>query len=150
MMNRSHSSHSRPFDPVDAYDRDAAPKRFDILWSLAGVIFIAAATMIVVDEDWPSPLVSESEAAESTAPDGSLVPPRLNTIALSADFEVAPLSADDVRQLQLKLEMFGFAPGKIDGMAGPRTLGALNAYRQSRNLEPATSINYGSVEGLLD
>ena len=150
MTNRPLSSHSRPFDPVDVYDRDAAPKRFDLLWSLAGVIFIAAATMIVVDEEWPAPLVSESQAAESTAPDGSLIPPRLNTAALTADFEVAPLSADDVRQLQLKLEALGFAPGKIDGMAGPHTLGALNAYRASRNLEPATRVDYGSAGELLD
>lgn len=149
MTHRPHSSSSRSFDPVDAYDRDAAPKRLDVLWSLAGVVFIAAATMTLVDEEWPAPLVSESEAAESTAPAG-LVPPRLNTVALTADFVVAPLSADDVRQLQTKLAEFGFSPGKVDGIAGPKTLGALNAYRSARNLAPVTAIDYGSAKGLLD
>src|SRR5262245_6811157 len=110
MTNRPSSSRSRSFDLVDAYDRDASPKRLDMLWSLAGISFIGAATMTLVDEEWPAPLVSESEAAESTAPSGGLVPPRLNTVALTADVEVAHLRADDIRQLQLKLEQFGFAP----------------------------------------
>lgn len=149
MTNRPHFSPSRSFDSVATYDRDAAPKRLDTLWSLAGVVFIAAATMTLVDEEWPAPLVAKSEAAESTAPSG-LVPPRLNTVALTADFTVAPLGADDVRAVQAKLAELGFAPGKLDGIAGPRTLGALNAYRSARNLEPAARLDYSTADGLLD
>jgi peptidoglycan hydrolase-like protein with peptidoglycan-binding domain len=117
---------------------------------VAGVLFIAGATAVLVGEEWPTNLVPPTEAAESTAPSGTLIPPRPNFAALAADFEVAPLSADDVRQLQTKLDQLGFAPGKIDGIAGARTLGALNAYRGSRNLAPVKTVDYSTAAGLLD
>lgn len=152
MVHHRFSSDShRHFDPVAAYDHDAAPRRLDALWSLAGVVFIAVATTALVGEEWPENLVTASEAAESTAPSAAaLTPPRLNTVALTADFEVAPLNTDDVRYLQTKLEELGFTPGKIDGIAGDRTLDALNAYRGSRNLAPVRAVDYGTVTGLLD
>ena len=140
----------RYFDPASIYDHDASPKALDTLWSLAGVFFIAVATTVLVGEDWPSHLVPESEAAESTAPSGALIPPRLNVQALTADIHAAPLSTDDVRHVQGRLAELGFAPGKIDGIAGSRTLKALNAYRASQHLEPATGVDYGSAEELLD
>lgn len=149
MTNRTlPSTKERHFDPASIYDHDASPKAFDTLWSLAGVLFIAAATTVLVDEDWPSSLVPVSEAAESTAP--TLVPPRLNTVALTADIYAARLSTEDVRHLQSRLTELGFAPGKIDGIAGSRTLKALNAYRASRNLEAASSVDHGTAAGLLE
>ena len=151
MINRIlPSDKDRHFDPASTYDHDASPKALDAFWSLAGVIFIAAATTIMVGEDWPTSLVPASEAAESTVPSATLVPPRLNIVALTADIEAAPLGTDDVRHLQSKLAELGFAPGKIDGIAGSRTLDALNAYRASQNLEPATGVDYGTAAGLLD
>ncbi len=151
MVNHTFSSDEyRRFDPVSVYDRDAAPRQFDTFWSIVGVLFIAGATAILADEEWPTDLVPASEAAESTAPATILVPPRLNVIALTADFKVAPLTADDIRHVQTRLEELGFAPGRIDGIAGGRTLDALNAYRASRNLEPASLVDYGSAGGLLD
>lgn len=145
-----HSGTQRRFDAVAAYDRDAAPRRFDTLWSWAGVLFIAAATTVLVDEDWSPHLVTASEAAESTAPSGTLMPPRLNTAALTADFVMAPLGTDDIRHLQTRLQELGFSPGKIDGIAGARTLDALNAYRGSRLLEPVTAVDYDSAADLLN
>jgi hypothetical protein len=151
MTNRTlPSTKDRHFDPVAIYDHDASPRAFDTLWSLAGVVFIAAATTVLVGEDWPSSLVPASEAAESTAPGGTLVPPRLNTVALTADIHAARLSTEDVRHLQSKLTELGFAPGKIDGIAGGRTLNALNAYRASQNMEPATGVDYGTAAELLE
>jgi hypothetical protein len=144
------SAKDHRFDLAATYDHDASPKALDTLWSLAGVIFIAAATTVLVGEDWPTSWVPVSEAAESTAPSTTLIPPRLNVVALTADIEAAPLDADDVRHLQRKLTELGFAPGKIDGIAGGRTLNALNAYRESRNLEPATGVDYGTAAGLVD
>ena len=151
MINDSfpHERHGR-FDPVSAYDHDASPRQFDTLWSLAGVLFIAVATAALVGEEWPANLMPASEAAESTAPEGTLTPPRPDFAAFTADIVVAPLTADDVRYLQTKLEELGFAPGRIDGIPGSRTLNALNAYRESRNLEPAIAVDYGTAAGLLD
>ncbi len=151
MVNHTFSSDEyRRFDPVAAYDRDAAPRQFDSFWSIAGVLFITGATAILADEQWPADLVAASDTAESTATAAILAPPRFNVIALTADFEVAPLTADDIRHVQARLEELGFAPGRIDGIAGGRTLDALNAYRASRNLEPASLVDYGSAGGLLD
>jgi hypothetical protein len=143
------SAEKRRFDPASSYDHDASPKALDTLWSFAGVFFIAVATTVLVGEDWPPHLVPESEAAESTAPSG-LMPPKLNVMALTADVHAAPLSTDDVRHLQSKLTELGFAPGKIDGIAGARTLGALNAYRASKSLEPAAEVDYGTAAELLE
>lgn len=151
MINRTlPSTKDRHFDPVSIYDHDASPRAIDTLWSLAGVLFIAAATTVLVDEDWPSDLMPASEAAESTAPGGPLIPPRLNAVALTADIHAVPLSTEEVGHLQSRLTELGFAPGKIDGIAGSRTLKALNAYRASRNLEAASSVDHGTAAGLLE
>lgn len=142
----------RHFDPASTYDHDASPKALDMFWSVAGVLFVAAATTIVVGEDWPQRLVAptEAEAAESTAPAGALVAPRLNVVALTADIHAARLSTEDVRQLQDRLAQLGYAPGKVDGIAGTRTLDALNAYRAAQSMAPADAVDYGTVGALLD
>ena len=61
-----------------------------------------------------------------------------------------PLTVIDLRKLQSKLEGLGFKPGIIDGIAGGRTLDALNRYREARMLKPVFEIKYATVGGLLD
>ena len=61
-----------------------------------------------------------------------------------------PLTAVDLRKLQSKLEGLGFKPGIVDGIAGGRTLDALNRYREARMLKPVFEIKYATVGGLLD
>jgi peptidoglycan hydrolase-like protein with peptidoglycan-binding domain len=48
--------------------------------------------------------------------------------------ETNELSPSDIRMVQARLKEGGFDPGPIDGVAGKRTLAALNAYRQSISL----------------
>jgi len=43
------------------------------------------------------------------------------------------------------LQESGFDPGPIDGVAGKRTLAALNAYRQSISLTPALTVSRESI-----
>jgi peptidoglycan hydrolase-like protein with peptidoglycan-binding domain len=56
----------------------------------------------------------------------------------------------ELRTLQSKLDGLGFKPGVVDGIAGGRTLDALNRYRASRMLKQVSEIEYATVGGLLD
>src|SRR5581483_10943817 len=49
-----------------------------------------------------------------------------------------PLANGDIMNVQVKLKSLGFDPGSPYGKAGPHTLKALNAYRKSLGLQPAT------------
>lgn len=46
----------------------------------------------------------------------------------------APLTKDEIKEMQGKLGAVGFTAGPIDGIVGPQTQGALRRYTQSRNL----------------
>ena len=61
-----------------------------------------------------------------------------------------PLTVAELRTLQSKLDGLGFKPGVVDGIAGGRTLDALNRYRASRMLKQVSEIEYATVGGLLD
>lgn len=63
---------------------------------------------------------------------------------------VDTLSEADIRILQAKLTALGYEPGAIDGVAGGRTLDALNQYRESKRLGRAYKIHYSTVADLLD
>jgi len=60
------------------------------------------------------------------------------------------LTVSDLRKLQSKLEGLGFEPGVVDGIAGGRTLDALNRYREAEMLERVSEINHATVGALLD
>jgi hypothetical protein len=61
-----------------------------------------------------------------------------------------PLTVAELRTLQSKLDGLGFKPGVVDGIAGGRTLDALNRYREARMLKRVSKIEYTTVGGLLD
>ena len=63
---------------------------------------------------------------------------------------VGAMTAFDLRRLQSRLEGLGFKPGVIDGIAGGRTLDALNRYRETRMLKRVFEINYTTIGDLLD
>ena len=87
-------------------------------------------------QTWPdSPSATAGNMLE--APRGTLV-------------AAGPLTAVDLRKLQSKLAGLGFEPGIIDGIAGGRTLDALNRYREARMLKQVFEIEYATVGGLLD
>jgi peptidoglycan hydrolase-like protein with peptidoglycan-binding domain len=48
-----------------------------------------------------------------------------------------PLRGEDVREVQKRLQGFGFNPGPADGVAGRMTAGAVMSYQQSRG-QPRT------------
>lgn len=60
------------------------------------------------------------------------------------------MTAVNLRRLQSKLERLGLNPGVVDGIAGGRTLDALNRYRETKNLPRASKIDSATTAGLLD
>ena len=64
-------------------------------------------------------------------------PPSASQIPVTPEPRPAPLTPDEIRELQGKLKAAGFDPGPIDGVVGPQTRGALRTYAQSRSLQNA-------------
>lgn len=95
-------------------------------------------------------LVEQSEAAESITGDAVLEPPPVNINAVLNRLETDQLTSADIRDVQTALKRQGFDPGPIDGIAGKRTLSALNAYRQSEHLSPAAVVSRETTSVLQD
>lgn len=93
-------------------------------------------------------LVEESEAAELNTGLGGFAPPPVNAAAVLTRLETNQLSPSDVRMVQTRLKESGFDPGPIDGLAGKRTLAALNAYRQSIRLAPVLAVSRETIGAL--
>jgi hypothetical protein len=87
------------------------------------------------------PLIGES--AQAAAPDAESEAP-------GAQATTRQLSAGDIRTLQSRLKSLGFDPGAIDGIAGPRTLQALNLYRASMKLEHVSYVDRSTVADLTE
>jgi Putative peptidoglycan binding domain len=111
---------------------------------IAGLLAIAlvmAVPLFGIASSSEFALVEESEAAEPSVGTGTLEPPPVNVDAVLNRLATDDLSPSDVRNVQTELKRRGFDPGPIDGIAGKRTLAALNAYRQSLQLSPALVVS---------
>jgi hypothetical protein len=67
-------------------------------------------------------------------------PPQTATVAApppEQEIPSAPLSKDEIKELQGKLGQVGFGPGPIDGVVGPQTQAALRRYAEARRLANA-------------
>jgi hypothetical protein len=95
-------------------------------------------------------LVEESEAAEPSAGSHAFEAPPLNPAAVLTRLETDRPGVADVRRIQTRLKQAGFNPGAIDGIAGKRTLSALNRYRQSIHLPPAQALSRDAAAPLLN
>jgi hypothetical protein len=93
-------------------------------------------------------LVEESEAAELNAGLAGFAPPAVNHMAVLSRLEANQLSPSDIRTVQRRLKESGFDPGPIDGLAGKRTLAALNAYRESVRLNPVLVVSRETIGAL--
>lgn len=93
-------------------------------------------------------LVETSEAAETTTSIKGFSPPLVNPATALSRLETNQLSPSDIRAIQTDLKLKGFDPGPVDGVAGKRTLTALNAYRQSIRLRPVQAVSRETVAAL--
>jgi hypothetical protein len=110
-----------------------------VLVCLAGLsVWLISQTVPMTLFDVPGATASSTHTASYNAPN------------LNARVAAEPMTAADLRKLQSKLEGLGFEPGVIDGIAGGRTLDALNRYRAAKHLNRVFQIDYATVAGLLD
>ena len=59
-----------------------------------------------------------------------------------------PLRGEEVREVQKRLQGFGFNPGPADGVAGRMTAGAVMSYQQSRGQPQTGDIDRELLEQL--
>jgi hypothetical protein len=59
-----------------------------------------------------------------------------------------PLDSSGIAELQTKLSVLGFAPGPIDGVAGPLTVAAIKRYQQSRGRAQTGAADVESLDQL--
>jgi hypothetical protein len=79
------------------------------------------------------PTSSVQPAAETQPPSGAgFIPPLPEKKTAE---RIATLSADEVREMQAWLKVFGFDPGPIDGYPGSRTTAAVKRYQSARRAE---------------
>lgn len=93
-------------------------------------------------------LVEDSIAAEPSNGLREFGPPPVRIEAVLSRIQTNELSRTDIRTVQTQLREHGFDPGPIDGIAGKRTLAALNAYRQSISLFPALIVSRETIGAL--
>lgn len=85
-------------------------------------VMVAAAEPTILDATPPAAPTPEPSPPNAAAPDAA---------------STEPLVAEEVRELQKRLQGFGFNPGPADGIAGRMTANAVMSYQQSRG-QPQT------------
>lgn len=113
----------------------------------AGASTLTAATLAL----WLSELEwnpATTANAFSIAPYSEGYVPPIETVDDSVEGD-ARLTRIEIQRLQSALQMRGFRPGPIDGVAGPRTLAALNAYRTSNDFLEVREISRDATLDLL-
>jgi peptidoglycan hydrolase-like protein with peptidoglycan-binding domain len=84
----------------------------------------------------PPPVAAQAAPKELARSTPELVP-SASPKAPTAQPASAPLTVDEIRELQGKLKAAGFNPGPIDGVVGRQTRGAVRDYGQARALPNA-------------
>jgi hypothetical protein len=118
---------------------------------IAGFLAIALVLAVPLSGLVSSPdfaLVDDSVAAEPHSGLRGFTPPAVNPAAVLTRLESNELSPSDIRAVQTRLKESGFDPGPIDGVAGKRTLAALNAYRESIRLTPVLVVSRETIGAL--
>lgn len=149
---------SRPHEPI--CQRVPRRTRGDRLLTWALVVLLvglAISGLLILTDNGKrlgNLLISSSEAG---APSNAVLRggtwdamARPNLDVVAARVALIPLTEADVITLQTRLHKLGFEPGEIDGVAGGRTLDALNRYRESELMPRAARVNYVTAQQLLD
>jgi hypothetical protein len=118
---------------------------------IAGSVFLVCAaslaawlgSQVMPDRFLRVPDVTVSAQAAPGAPD-------LDLQKIGAEAAAEPMTADDIRHLQSRLQRLGFDPGPIDGLVGRRTLDALNHYRAAKHLSRVFEIDRRAAADLLN
>jgi hypothetical protein len=111
---------------------------------------VAAPPAVAAAPAEPPPPVMVAAAQPTVLPDAtSTVPPAQPAPSSTAPLAVPePLRGEDVREVQRRLQGFGFNPGPADGVAGRMTAGAVMSYQQSRGQPQTGDIDRELLEQL--
>jgi hypothetical protein len=102
-------------------------------------------------------VVARPDAPPARDPDPAPLPVRVASLADDRPAPVmndapppmlAPLSRDDVREIQTRLRGFGFNAGPIDGNAGRLTAAATSQYQQNRSQPPTGTVDRDLLDQL--
>jgi hypothetical protein len=101
----------------------------------------------------PPPAVMMAAAQPTVLPDTPLAAPATAPAPSSAAAPVVPsgpepLRGEEVREVQKRLQGFGFNPGPADGVAGRMTTAAVTNYQLSRGLPQGGDIDRDLLEQL--
>jgi Putative peptidoglycan binding domain len=94
----------------------------------------------------PLVLASQVSVVQSGAQLAAMVPPPVSEVAApkpagKQGADTRPLNSDEVLETQAWLKAFGFDPGPLDGLAGPKTTVAVKRYRVARQMEEAGGLD---------
>jgi peptidoglycan hydrolase-like protein with peptidoglycan-binding domain len=80
----------------------------------------------------PAPVSSASVSSPSVSP-----PPVRQQLDKPTPDSAAPLTPDEIRDLQGRLEAAGFNPGAVDGVMGRQTRSAVREYAEAQGIPNA-------------
>jgi hypothetical protein len=112
---------------------------------------VAAPPAVAVAAAEPAPPVMVAAAQPTVLPDATSTVPAAEPAPSSTPPLAAPeppLRGEDVREVQRRLQGFGFNPGPADGVAGRMTAGAVMSYQQSRGQPQTGDIDRELLEQL--
>lgn len=118
---------------------------------VAGSMFLLCAAISgiwLVGQVMPRNLLEAAAVTESAQAAAAVPEEGIQRRAIEA--AAGPMSSADIRNLQSRLKSLGYDPGPIDGIAGLRTLDALNQYRATRYLSRVAQVDRRAATGLLD
>lgn len=93
---------------------------------------VAAPPVVAETPAAPAPPVMVAAAQPTVVPDTTPVAPATEPAPSTAAALPEPLVGEEIREIQKRLQGFGFNPGPADGVAGRMTANAVMAYQQNR------------------
>jgi hypothetical protein len=114
---------------------------------------LAAPSAVAAAPTEPPPPVRVAAAQPTVLPDVQPTAPateaaQAGTAAPAAFAATEPLRGEEVREVQKRLQGFGFTPGPADGVAGRMTAAAVINYQQSRGQARSGDIDRDLLEQL--
>jgi hypothetical protein len=109
---------------------------------------VAAPPAMAATPTESAPPVMVAAAQPTVVPDTTPSPPPTEPAPSSAEAAPAPLRGEEVREIQKRLQGFGFNPGPADGVAGRMTATAALNYQLSRGQPPSNEIDRDLLEQL--
>lgn len=143
--------------PPAATGRDRQYSGFLRFVGAFALVTILAAILGLANNKPKAPISSTASTVPATPPAMAVgpeareqaAPPVVNSATpLAPAPSIAPLTGDEIRELQTWLKAFGLDAGPIDGLLGPLTTSAIKKYEAARGLPVAGNADRPLLEHL--